>query len=60
MAYRIIFVVAFLFAVNHLNAQSTPKVGITQLIGCGTGNNVNKAEVAVSVDESLSGYQYNF
>ncbi|SQA94187.1 3-deoxy-7-phosphoheptulonate synthase [Capnocytophaga ochracea] len=60
MAYRIIFVVAFLFAVNHLNAQSTPKVGITQLIGCGTGNNVNKAEVTVSVDESLSGYQYNF
>ncbi|WP_157236440.1 hypothetical protein, partial [Capnocytophaga sp. oral taxon 324] len=60
MAYRIIFVVAFLFAVNHLNAQSTPKVGITQLIGCGIGNNVNKAEVTVSVDESLSGYQYNF
>ncbi|WP_157464893.1 hypothetical protein, partial [Capnocytophaga sp. oral taxon 336] len=60
MAYKIIFVVAFLFAVNHLNAQSTPKVGITQLIGCGTGNNVNKAEVTVSVDESLSGYQYNF
>ncbi|EJF43675.1 hypothetical protein HMPREF1319_0807, partial [Capnocytophaga ochracea str. Holt 25] len=52
--------VVFLFAVNHLNGQSTPKVGITQLIGCGTGNNVNKAEVTVSVDESLSGYQYNF
>ena len=58
MAYRIIFVVAFLFAVNHLNAQSTPKVGITQLIGCGTGANSNKAQIQVAVEGT--GYTYNF
>ncbi|ATA85251.1 gliding motility-associated C-terminal domain-containing protein [Capnocytophaga sputigena] len=60
IAYKIIFVATFLLAMSHLNAQSTPKVGITQLIGCGTGTNANKAEVVVSIDESLSGYQYNF
>ena len=60
IAYKIIFVATVLLAISHLSAQSTPKVGITQLIGCGTGTNANKAEVVVSIDESLSGYQYNF
>ena len=60
IAYKIIFVATVLLAISHLSAQSTPKVGITQLIGCGTGANANKAEVVVSIDESLSGYQYNF
>jgi len=60
IAYKIIFVATVLLAISHLSAQSAPKVGITQLIGCGTGANANKAEVVVSIDESLSGYQYNF
>ena len=51
IAYKIIFVATVLLAISHLSAQSTPKVGITQLIGCGTGANANKAEVVVSIDD---------
>ncbi|WP_315038766.1 hypothetical protein, partial [Capnocytophaga sputigena] len=58
IAYKIIFVATFLLAMSHLNAQSAPKVGITQLIGCGTGANADKAQVQVAVEGT--GYTYNF
>jgi len=58
IAYKIIFVATVLLTMSLLNAQSTPKVGITQLIGCGTGANVNKAQVQVAVEGT--GYTYNF
>ena len=58
IAYKIIFVATFLLAMSHLNAQSAPKVGITQLIGCGTGANADKAQIQVAVEGT--GYTYNF
>ena len=58
IAYKIIFVATVLLAISHLSAQSTPKVGITQLIGCGTGTNANKAQIQVAVEGA--GYTYNF
>ena len=58
IAYKIIFVATVLLAISHLSAQSTPKVGITQLIGCGTGANADKAQVQVAVEGT--GYTYNF
>ncbi|MEN2753740.1 hypothetical protein ABC973_05275, partial [Capnocytophaga sputigena] len=58
ITYKIIFVATFLLAMSHLNAQSAPKVGITQLIGCGTGANADKAQVQVAVEGT--GYTYNF
>ena len=58
IAYKIIFVATVLLAISHLSAQSTPKVGITQLIGCGTGANADKAQIQVAVEGT--GYTYNF
>ena len=58
ITYKIIFVATFLLAMSHLNAQSAPKVGITQLIGCGTGANADKAQIQVAVEGT--GYTYNF
>ena len=40
------------------NSEATPRVGIVKLIGCGTGNEANKAQIQVIHDET--GYTYNF
>lgn len=40
------------------NSEATPKVGIIKQIGCGTGNEANKAQIQVMHDGT--GYSYNF
>jgi hypothetical protein len=40
------------------NSEATPRVGIVKLIGCGTGNEANKAQIQVMHDGT--GYSYNF
>ena len=40
------------------NSEATPRVGIVKLIGCGTGNEANKAQIQVIHDGT--GYNYNF
>ena len=40
------------------NSEATPRVGIVKLIGCGTGNEANKAQIQVMHDGT--GYNYNF
>ena len=32
------------------NSEATPRVGIVKLIGCGTGNEANKAQIQVMHD----------
>lgn len=56
--------VLFLLLFGQAQAQtqilSGVRAGITQLIGCGTGSNADKAEVAVTVDGNVSDYQFSF
>ncbi|WP_454937706.1 hypothetical protein, partial [Capnocytophaga leadbetteri] len=40
------------------NSEATPRVGIVKLIGCGTGNEAEKAQIQVMHDGT--GYSYNF
>ena len=40
------------------NSEATPRVGIVKLIGCGTGNEAEKAQIQVIHDGT--GYNYNF
>ncbi|WP_423900673.1 hypothetical protein, partial [Capnocytophaga leadbetteri] len=40
------------------NSEATPKVGIIKQIGCGTGNEAEKAQIQVIHDGT--GYNYNF
>ena len=40
------------------NSEATPKVGIIKQIGCGTGNEAEKAQIQVMHDGT--GYSYNF
>ena len=40
------------------NSEATPRVGIVKLIGCGTGNEANKAQIQVMHDGT--GYSYHF
>ena len=55
-----VLTITLFFTFLGVYAQSTPKVGIAKLIGCGTGSNADKAEVVISVDGNISDYQYNF
>ena len=53
----------FFFASVPIKAQThseaTPRIGIVKMIGCGTGNEAEKAQIQVIHDDG-TGYSYNF
>ena len=58
-----LWLLAFFFLASvpikaQTNSEATPRVGIVKLIGCGTGNEANKAQIQVMHDGT--GYSYNF
>ena len=56
----VLFLLLFGQAQAQTQTLSGVRAGITQLIGCGTGSNADKAEVAVTVDGNVSDYQFSF